>query len=77
MKKLWSFEFEGKNYDVVAEPVLDNYKDNAAWFGEAVDVAGNNYKVIWEHIEGNVDEDHSNDCGDCADWDHPIEVVIM
>ena len=62
--------FEGKEYTLIDEAYIENYKDGSAVFqrakaiedGEEVD-----YLVRWDYIE-------ADDIEDCADWDNPVSV---
>ena len=45
------------------------------WCADAHDSNGNRYKVFWDYIEPSYD--CGNDLSDCADWEHPAEVIEL
>ena len=45
------------------------------WCADAHDSNGNRYKVFWDYIEPL--HECGNDLSDCADWEHPAEVIEL
>ena len=45
------------------------------WCADAHDSGGNRYKVFWDYIEPL--HECGNDLSDCADWEHPVEVIEL
>ena len=45
------------------------------WCADAHDSSGNRYKVFWDYIEPL--HECGNDLSDCADWEHPAEVIEL
>lgn len=45
------------------------------WCADAHDSNGNRYKVFWDYIEPL--HECENDLSDCADWNHPAEVIEL
>ena len=54
---------------------LDNSGYGVKWCADAHDSNGNRYKVFWDYIEPL--HECGNDLSDCADWEHPAEVIEL
>lgn len=71
----FNFVWDGKNFHAEVPAELSQYHDTVAWFATCLDDEGNKYEARWDYIEPSYD--CGNDLSDCADWEHPAEVIEL
>lgn len=66
---------EGKEITLVQEPYIDGVAGERPYYrAVGTDAEGNEYKVIWDVVDGWEDiEDESDMC----DWDSPASVELI
>ena len=80
MTALWEVTHEGKQYQIVTEPIAENYKAGIVYRAWGTDNDGNDVIVYWNttdewdekmsgELYGNPDE------SEACDWDSPCAVV--
>ena len=70
-----TINYNGKILTLDYDAQLENYGSGVVFNATAHDDDGNIYSVIWDYIEPSYD--CGNDLSDCADWEHPAEVIEL
>lgn len=70
-----TINYNGKELTLDYDAQIDNYSDGVAFFAKAHDDQGTAYSIRWDYIEPSYD--CGNDLSDCADWEHPAEVIEL
>lgn len=73
--------WQGQTLRLTDDPQADNYQETIAYYGHAIDDAGNRYRVRWDITDAwasrepteDAYEDESNAC----EWDRPADVLPL